>query len=221
MKSVFTYLDYRLYLRDFYEEKKKIARFSYREFSRMAGFSSPVFIKLVIEGKSSLRKSSIPKISQALGLIKKERLYFRNLVLFNQARTVDEKMSCLSELKKITSSINIQALSDDKFEYFSEWYHSVMRELLNIMKSGVDYGELGRLVRPAIPAQEAEKSVALLRKLGMIREEADGAVRVTDQFVSSRGVEMSTLAVRSFQRKMTLLAADAIDNVPKDERNIS
>jgi uncharacterized protein (TIGR02147 family) len=54
--DVYRYLDYRAFLRDFYEAKKAKSRtFSYRAFSKRAGVASPNYLKLVIEGQRSLR----------------------------------------------------------------------------------------------------------------------------------------------------------------------
>ena len=44
-------------MRDFYEEKKK-SGFTWREFSKIAGFASPSYLKLVSEGKSSLSRTA-------------------------------------------------------------------------------------------------------------------------------------------------------------------
>ncbi|MCB9620237.1 MAG: TIGR02147 family protein, partial [Sandaracinus sp.] len=46
--DVYGYLDYRAYLRDFYETKKAAGRgFSFRSFSKRAGLKSPNYLKLV------------------------------------------------------------------------------------------------------------------------------------------------------------------------------
>ena len=56
MKPITEYEDYRLYLRDFYEERKKTSVFSWREFAKLAGFSSSGYLKLVCDGKTRLSK---------------------------------------------------------------------------------------------------------------------------------------------------------------------
>jgi uncharacterized protein (TIGR02147 family) len=221
MKTIFEYLDYRLYLKDYYLEKKKLSKFSFREFSKMAGFTSPVFIKLVIEGKSNVRKSSIGKLSQALSLVKTERFFFENLVMFNQAKNIDEKMKYLEKLKKSTSALKSYVLTDEHFEYFSQWYHAVVKELLNAMDFNGDFAGLASTIVPSIKVSDVEQSVQLLKNLGLVREDESGFLRVTQQFVSTAGISMQALAVKNVQRKMAHLAADAIDSVPVDQRDIS
>ena len=60
MKPITEYQDYRRYMQDFYEEKKK-SGFTWREFSKGAGFASPSYLKLVCEGKSSLSRVGLPR----------------------------------------------------------------------------------------------------------------------------------------------------------------
>ncbi len=81
MDPIYTYIDYRKFLKDFYHFKKSgIRRFSYRSFSEKAGFSSPNFIKLVIDGRKNLGKESIPKLCKAMEPNKKQTEYFSYLV---------------------------------------------------------------------------------------------------------------------------------------------
>ena len=220
MKPVFSYIDYREYIQDFYEEKKKESRFSYRDFSRLAGYSSPVFIKLVIEGKANVSKQSITKLCNAMGLNKEEKRYYKNLVLFSQAKDLNTKMHYLDVMRGIQSTLTVNKLSNEQYEYFSKWYHPVIKELLDCIVFDGDYEKLAKLVNPQITAKEAEESVELLKKLNLIKEE-NGQFTATQKFVSTSGLTIGTLAVRNVQKKMAALAANAIDSVPKDDRDIS
>jgi uncharacterized protein (TIGR02147 family) len=75
-------------------------------------------------------------------------------------------------------------------------------------------------LNPAISPAQAKSSVRLLEKLGMVVREKNGTYRATDQFVSSDGVTRA-MAVRMFQKEMSVLAAEAIERIPKDQRDIS
>ena len=55
MKSVLEYRDYHAFMQDFYDSRKKSGAFSWREFSKNAGFSSSNYLKLVCMGKSKLK----------------------------------------------------------------------------------------------------------------------------------------------------------------------
>ena len=221
MKPITSYLDFREYLRDFYIEKKNSTKFSYREFSKAAGFSSPVFIKLVIDGKANLAQSGTTKLCNAMGLKNWERRYFKNLVNFGQAKTIETKISFLEKLKSIQTSVSVNQLSKDQFAYFSKWYHPVIRELVSMIRFDGDYGKLAALVKPPISAKEAKESIELLEKLQLIKKDDCGLHTVTSHFLTSKGMENGTLAIRNVQKTMALFAAQAIDTIVPEKRDVS
>ena len=62
MKSVTEYKNYREYVLDYYQERKRCSAFTWREFAKDAGFASGSYLKLVSDGKTSLREESAKKI---------------------------------------------------------------------------------------------------------------------------------------------------------------
>lgn len=219
MKPVFSYLDFREYLHDYYLENKKSRGFTYREFSRRAGFTSPSFIKLVIESKANLRKSSIVKLCNAMDLKGEERRYFKNLILFGQARDLKTKMRFLEALRQIAEEPVTDQLSAGQFDYFSQWYHPVVRELLDL-GAGNDYAKLAKMVAPPLSEEEARESVELLLRLKLILEKG-GRYKAAHRFLTTDGSATDTLAVHCVQKKMAQLASDALDRFKQEERNIS
>ena len=105
---VFEYLDYRIFLKDMYAYRKKRDQyFSYRQFSGKAGFASPNFLKLVIDGQRNLSPASILKIAKGFNLKGTQRDFFENLVLMNQAQEHEQrnyyyqKMISIGGFKKV------------------------------------------------------------------------------------------------------------------------
>lgn len=221
MKPVMSYLDFREYLRDFYLEKKKTAGFSFRAFAKAAGFSSPVYIKLVMDGKANLARSGATKLCNAMGLRNRERRYFKNLIKFGQAKTIEVKVDYLEKLKSFHPSVSISGLTEDQFAYFSKWYHPIVRELITMGRFDGNYEKLAALVNPPIAAKEAGTSIELLQKLALIKKSGDGQYVATSRFLTSEGLETGTLAIRNTQKTMAQLAARAIDVMPPGNRDIS
>src|SRR5215813_10276244 len=90
--SVYDFLDYRAYLRAYYEAAKRTRpSFTFRLFSKLAGLRSPNFLKLVIEGQRNLGADSIPRFIEALGLQGPDAEFFADLVAFNQAGSLADK----------------------------------------------------------------------------------------------------------------------------------
>jgi uncharacterized protein (TIGR02147 family) len=221
MKPVLSYLDFREYLNDFYHEKKKVSGFSFRDFAKSAGFSSPVFIKLVIDGKANLAPSSITKLCNAMALTKDDRRYFKNLVIFGQAKTVEHKIQIFEKLKSFHSSVTVNELTDDQFQYFSKWYHPIIRELISMIHFDGDFKSLSELVKPQITELEARESVSLLEKLNLIEKDDDGQFRTTCKFLTTDTLKTGTLVIKNVQKAMSQLAAQAIETIPAENRDIS
>ena len=86
MKPVMEYQNFRIFMRDFYTDRKTRSGYTWRDFAKAAGYSSPVFLKLVCDGKANLSKVGVERVAQAMGLAGVDLQYFRLLVDFNQEK---------------------------------------------------------------------------------------------------------------------------------------
>jgi uncharacterized protein (TIGR02147 family) len=216
------YDDYRKYLSDFYSFFKKTRRgFSFRSFSKDAGFSSPNFLKLVIEGKRNLTSNSLHRFSRALKLSRSETEFFDSLVKFNQSRSLDEKNRHYEHLRRLRRYKDVKALEPTQFDYYSAWYHIAIRELTNLSDFKNDADWISEKLLPRISSKDASEALALLLKLGMIKKDGrSGKFKATDSTVTT-GPEVKSLAVTNFHREMLERAVESIDTVPPLERDIS
>jgi uncharacterized protein (TIGR02147 family) len=221
MKEIFKFIDYRKYLAEYYLEKKSSTRhFSYRFFAQRAGIKSPVFLKQVIDGERNLTRQMIDKFIPALGLNKKEGSFFKNLVLFNQAKNAAEKQECYSLMLSMMAYVPERQISGDQYLYFEQWYNSAIRELICLHDFQDDFDRIAKTVKPRIKVNEAKKAVQLLLRLKLIAQRKDGTYRQTDSAIISSD-SMVALARRSFNSEMLMLAKDANETLPPAERNIS
>ena len=220
MKDIFKYIDYRAFLADFYQEKKKTTRFfSYRYFADRANIKSPVFLKQVIDGERNLTRTMIEKFISALNLNKKESVFFKNLVLFNQAKEAHEKQEHYSVMLTMMDYVQEYQLKSDQYSYFDKWYTCVVRELVCIHQFNDDFAAIAAAVKPRIRPAEAKKAVQLLLRLNLL-EKQDGHYRQTNTAITSND-DMVALARRSFNSAMLLVARDANESLPPTVRNVS
>ena len=66
MKDILEYTDYRQYIADYYADRKAKTAFSWQEFAKMAGFSSPVYLKYVSEGRFNLSAEAAARVASAI-----------------------------------------------------------------------------------------------------------------------------------------------------------
>lgn len=218
---IFEYDNYREYLRDVYRFYKETRpQFSYRYFSQKAGFRSPNFLQLVIEGKRNLSPQSIERFANALKLTKKEAEFFRILVHLNQARTVGEKKIYAEQLMQFRPFRYIHPLRKDQYRYYTEWYNIPIRELTMLSDFSEDPAWIARRLIPPISPQQAQKAIDLLLQLGLLKRDEYGRLVQTDAFIST-GDEVTSTSVADYHRTMIQKGAEALDRFPGPDRDIS
>jgi uncharacterized protein (TIGR02147 family) len=219
--AIYDYLDYRSFLKDMFCFRKwKDNYFSYRYFAGKSGFSSPNYLKLVIDGDRNLTNNSIAKIAKGFKLKIQEREYFENLVFMNQAQDHEERDRYYRKMMSAKGFGHFQKLEKAKYEYCSKWYYPVIREILVLGNRRHTPSQVANLLKPNIKPKEAKKAIKLLTELGLIRKSTDGCWEQCDKIIST-GPEVKSLAITNFHREVMQLAAESIDRFPAGQRDIS
>ena len=224
-RKVFEYLDYREFLRDYYNSKKEEnPAFSLRVFSDKIGFKAKDFISRVMNGDKNLSNQSIPKVASGLRLGKHETEFFVGLVKFNQAETTDERNAAFEEMQaalKVARFAEKQhVLGHVQYQIYSHWRHLTVRSLIGMFGFDGDYEKLAKQVHPHITADEAKKSVKLLEESELIKKDKSGKYVLTESAITT-GDRTSKLALRGFHQHCLKLAADSIDRDPPGSRHVS
>lgn len=218
---LYTYIDYRSFLKDMFTFRKQEDRgFSYRSFARKAGFASPNFLKLVISAQRNLTNESIAKIAKGFGLKKQEREYFENLVYMNQANTHEERNHYYRKMMSLKINTPVKRIEKACYEYFSKWFYPAIREIVTFGDKGLSARQIATLLSPEITEKEAERALAVLLDLGLIRKGEDGRWEQCDKALST-GPEVQMLNVANFHKEMIKLAGESIERYPPRERDIS
>ncbi len=218
--DIFAFLDYREYLRAYYDHAKQHRRFSYRAFSRRAGLRSPNYLKLVIDAERNLTREMARRFAAACGLQNQEALYFRLLVGFNQARTVEERNRWYRRLKRNRSYRQAHLLDLAYDVYHSHWYLPAIRELVASRDFKEDYGWIAQRLAPPIKPQQARMAVQTLLELDLLERDGQGKL-LRKQATVSTGPEVHSLHLANFHRAMLDHAATSLDRLPAEQRDIS
>ncbi|MGZ3743128.1 MAG: TIGR02147 family protein [Pseudobdellovibrionaceae bacterium] len=220
-KTIFEYTDFREYLNEKWKIlKQENPKFSLRYFARVAGFKSHNFLKHVLSGKSRLSEESIEKFAKALKLNREESLFFKNLVLFNQAVDSTEKHTYARELTQSKTYRKIFPLAEAQFNYFTHWYLIPIREFVKLPQFKEDYQWIAQSLTPKITPAEAEKAVEELLQLGLLERNSSGELSQKNAFISTAN-EVGSKVVAQYHREMLKRAAESIDLIPREKRDIS
>lgn len=219
MKPVTEYRDYRCCMQDFYDERKRTCSFTWREFARLAGFTSPTYLKLVCEGKSSLSELGIERVASAMNLGGFEYAYFRSLVRYNQAKDDETKKNAFASMKDIAKANKIRVVDGDAFTYFESWKNPVLRELVAMMP-GATPEDVAEMCWQPITADEVRKSLDFMVSVGILQRKSKNVYVQTDKALVGNS-EVMPLVVRSMHREMAGFAQKAIDEYDIHERDVS
>ena len=218
--DVLQYTNYRVYLRDYYEFKKKtVPAFSLRFFAEKAGLSSHAHLKLTIDGKRNITKNTVVKLIHGLGLQNQRAAYFESLVFFNQAQTDADKQVYYAQLLKASPRSKLHKMDAAQFRIFREWHHSAILEMVALrdFRPIPDWisKRLGGLVTPA----QVTESLKLLVELGLLVKTANG-FRQRDPLITTDD-EVQDMMVKMYHLQMLKLSATMLSDLPAKQRDVS
>lgn len=219
MISVFDYLDYRQYLRDFYVQQKKTnAFFSYRYIGNKVGMDSSFLIK-VLQGHLHIADDRIESFTKICGFNDKEAAYFEALVHFNKAKTEKESKLYFEKMLSINKAKS-DKLGENQYEFFQKWYYSAVWSLLDGAPFQGDPKDLGNMLTPPIGVKETKQALKLLEDLKLIEKSPEGAYKAVGLNLTT-GKEWRSVAITQYQREMIKIAEESLERFKKEERDIS
>jgi uncharacterized protein (TIGR02147 family) len=223
MKSVYDYVNFRDFLHEHLASRKKEnRRLSLRSIAYRIGCDPGLFSK-VLKGTRSLSAESALKLADVLRLGRKERLYFETLVKFNQARSQIERNYLFEQLIKCKKAA-IKTMPPQQHAMYEHWYYVALRDALNLMQcrdgSDEDIKKAARLLMPSVKTEEVRKAVELLKRLELVLADKKGILRAAENFITS-GPEVPQVIANQYLIECMELARQAIDTIPREERNLS
>ncbi|NRA66262.1 MAG: TIGR02147 family protein [Pseudobacteriovorax sp.] len=216
--DIFQYQDFRLYLADYYaKQKAESAGFSYRQFSKRCGFSSPNFLKLVIDGKRNLSAESISIFIRVIGLNAKEGMFFRSLVEFCQEKDDQRKADLLQVMAKLRPFADERSIDDDSVQYMSHWLYPVIREMAERPDFCDDPYWISRRLNGRTSVRDIRTVLDFLFKAKFIVKSEDGSFSCQDKIVISSD-EVKNLALRQYYRTILDQGKDMLSDLALEER---
>lgn len=179
------YTDFRQYLQDVYEFRRKtestgLRAYSYSAFSAAADIKSPNYLKLIIEGRRNLSDDMIARFARALRLQKAEAEEFRALVHYGQATEPIQRNRHLKELGDIRARRAFASgeLSQQAWEKVPSWMGWVLYAMTDQMGVSFDPDELYRLMRAKTSPEDLRSELKRLLSNGDLKEQpvAEGSL---------------------------------------------
>ena len=219
MKEIVEYTDYRKFIQDYYDERKRCSAFSWHAFAQKAGFSSDVYLKYVCEGKKNLSIASAGSVASAMGLVGFEYDYFILMVSYAHAKSDTAKRAAFEERCALAQAHKIRVLGKEEFDYFKSWKNSVIRELAPHMP-GAKPLEMARACKQKITATEVSETLDFLVKAKLLKKDRNGNYVQTDKAITMGDMDVVPVVARDLQRQMGEFAIQSLP-LPLSERVMS
>lgn len=219
MPDIFTYTDYRKYLADAWTERKsRDKRFSHRFIALRAGFASSGFFSKILSGSVNLSPSGALKLAEIFRLNQHETRFFEVLVLFDQAKTHEERVLFLDRLVA-SRKAQVTRVENRQMVFCRDWKAVAVLQALDLVEHSDQNEEFGRLFHPSITAKDIEQILDLLSELGLAVRDKDGIWRKTEAILTTGDAESDSIDL--FQQSTMELGIAAIDRFERRERSIS
>lgn len=220
--KVSDYLNYRDYLLRIYMQlKDERDSYSYTEFSSDLGFAKTNVSWLYVTGRRNLTSATKARVIKALGLRNVNRRYFELLVDYNKARLPEKREEIFRKLIDLKNEMTESGEARKNLEYFSEWYHPVIRELIAMSDFQNDISWIAKRLQNRVLPNEIKKSLQLLVDLGVIDYDGEKQtyVQVGRSIYPDRDVEV--MAAVRFHQKMIEIAKEAVTKTSENRREIN
>jgi uncharacterized protein (TIGR02147 family) len=218
--NVFDFADYRGFLDAYYRDRKaKDRKFSHRFISAQVQATSSGWFADVVNGRANISGIHLVRLIKLLKLSPAQAEYFEILVRYDQAGSMEEKNQHFRKLIAI-KGVKPELVGKERFEFYSEWYHAVIRESLFIHPFQGDYAQLAKSLYPSISAAEARKSIRLLERLGFIEKGPGGSYHPLPSALK-KDPAFKTMHLHNFLKANIRLGAESLETVAKEERDIS
>jgi len=220
--SIFEFTDYRLYLNEYYKNKKQQKNnFSYRQFAQKANLSSPSHLLMIMSGERNLSLKTMPKIIKCLKLNKLESNYFELLVSYNQATDFDQRSQFFSNIMQLRSKrTSLHSLEREKFEFLSKWYGAAIYALIDLKDFKSDIHWISKRLNGQVSPGQVKETMETLCRLNLITEDSERGFR---QVPGAINVEDDTrsMAVFNYHKSMLQKADESLRTDPIEKREMN
>jgi len=211
LPSLYAYVDYRVYFRDYYAARnQKDRRFSHRYLSERLGDKSPSFFLKVSQGQRRLNEEQLDLIGKIFELNRNELRYLHALYRYGTAKDNTEREYHLGLMTAI-SSPNRKELGTEAADFYSEWYHSAIRAILEVITVTDDPQPILDHLRPTITRTQATQSLQLLSNLGLIHKDSHGRWKPQESAIFKKS-PIEDVTMRSYRLKCLDLAKHAVSD---------
>ncbi|MCM2323747.1 MAG: TIGR02147 family protein [Oligoflexia bacterium] len=217
--DVFRYLDYRAYLKDWLAyQKAGQSGYSLRAFARAAKVA-PGYLSMAITGARPLTPGIVARITPVLGLGPSGQSYFELLTTLGTSEDQEVRLRALARMKRFRAFRKLNPKETEVHHYLTRWYYVAIREMSMLPEFKPEASWIQPRLRSRVDLKDIKEALAFLSEQGFIELLPNGRAQPPEKRLDCDGGVFS-LSMAGFHRQMLALAADSIEQTPREERNL-
>jgi uncharacterized protein (TIGR02147 family) len=213
--DIYSYHDYRDFLRDHFEFLRLSRGVSVRALCKSAGLSHGYF-SLVLKRQRSFSRKSLAKILPHIGLIQSESEYLYQLTVLADSSSTEERNRVFQSLKRLNEYKTNHPKEFETYKYLESWLNVAIRELTLTTNFKNDATWIQKHLNFPARISEIEDSIKFLIEHDLVKEKGN-KLMPTDRNLQCVG-GVFQLSLKNFHNSMLQLNQQALDRISKKER---
>lgn len=186
--------------------------FTFRGFSREAGFGAPNYYQLVMTGRRRLTRAAIPKFARGLKLSESEWRVFEALANYNLAKDEGTRRHYLGVFQDCARENGSRLKDDALLWYVSDWRNLALRELVRREDFVEDTAWISAKFMGGLSRRYSRMALRRMEENSILHRDASGRLRADMAFSIPSNAQRET-AIRGYHAEMFRQAGDAVDAV--------
>jgi uncharacterized protein (TIGR02147 family) len=217
--DLYSYFDYREYLKDLFAHLKSLKTgFTVMKLSKDAGLSGG-YLNMVLAGKIKLSESAYLKLIPHLDLQPPEQNFLRLLRIVADGESQEERLSAIEQLQKHRGFQRLNPEEVKTFQYMSHWHYIAIREMASLKGFRLDPLWIQKRLSFQVSLPEINEAINFLMTHRYLEADRDGKIVPPQQRLQCNE-HIYKAALTQYHRQFFELAAQSIDEVEKEERNL-
>lgn len=217
--DIFAYHDHLAFLKDWVAYLKATqSRFSLRSLAKAAGLASG-YLPMVLNGTRPISAAALAKMIPHLNLNANEQSFLDCLLVLGTSDSHDARVMALERMKKFSQFRSHNERETAAYQYLTHWYYVAIREMATLKGFKDDPEWIQEQLRFQVSLKEVKDTLEFLFKYKFLERSKNGKILAPTEALNCQG-GIYRVGLSHFHREIMRLAGEAIDKVPREERNI-
>ena len=197
--------------------QKEDQKFSARKWSREMNLKGHSLLVMLLQGKRSLRTRHVDFLKTSLQLNKKEELFLKTLIQYENATDMKDKAHLAELLEEFHPEKNFESTLIDQFKIVSDWYYMAILAMTELKNFSGSEKEIFERFGGKLSSNEIRLALLRLKALGLLKSSPDGQLKATYKRITTAN-DLLNEGARIYHAQVMELAISAQEKLPLENR---